>query len=157
MDTVSFINGKEYGPSPILGPFGSGTTWLTVRVLAPMPVGTYRFTYGWKDLDIVNPDSPDTVTHFDRLLTNEVEFEVVDELPDGYYQPVYEAGWAKLLNENMVPHFTDDWGKLGAAGSLLTLKVGALPFNIAFDIHAQAEGNTDWEHAGKVARRAERG
>jgi beta-lactamase regulating signal transducer with metallopeptidase domain len=150
------VNGKEYGPSPILGPFGSGTSWLTVDGVAPMPVGTYRLTYGWKGLDVVNPDRPDEITHYDRLMTNDVEFEVVDELPQGYFSPVYEEGWEEILHQNIMPHFTDDWHKIGVAGSLLSLEIGTLPFDISFDIYAQAEGSEERQHTGrKVARKAD--
>ncbi|MBE0538036.1 MAG: hypothetical protein IH624_20430 [Phycisphaerae bacterium] len=118
--------------------------------------GRYRFAYGWKGLDVVNPDEPDDSMHFGRLVTNEVEFEVVEEVPDGYYREVYMEGWERVLRQNMVARFTDD-GRTGhgIVGALLALNVKGLPFDIAFDIYAQAEGSDAEERAGQIAIKAD--
>ncbi|MHC4345541.1 MAG: M56 family metallopeptidase, partial [Planctomycetota bacterium] len=148
------VNGKEYKASPIVGPFNGLACWHVVPKIASEAPGKYRFAYGWRSVDVVNPEEPDKVIHFDRLITDEAEFEVVDDVPDSYYQQAYEDGWEDILRENTLPLFTDDMRKHGVSGPLLALKIRKLPFDIAFDIYAQAEGSEEEEPAGQLAIKA---
>jgi hypothetical protein len=77
-DFFVLVNGKEYKASPYVGPFNGFTCWHTVPKIASEAIGKYRFAYGWKNVDVVNPEEPSKVIHFDRLITDEAEFEVVD-------------------------------------------------------------------------------
>ena len=150
------VNGKEYGPSPLFGPFGGTTQWIMMPPEAPTTPGKYTFAYGWKNLDVTDPGKPDEPMHFDRLTTNEVEFEVVDEVPDDYFQEIYEDRWDAKLDAALEPWFTDNPG--GVAGTLIGLKVQSLPFDIAFDVYAQAEDMDQPEQvAQKLARKANSG
>jgi ankyrin repeat protein len=148
------VNGEEYKASPNVGPFSGLTSWHRVPKIACEAAGKYRFAYGWKNVDVVSPEEPDKVIHFGRLITDEAEFEVVDDVPDGYYQQTYQDGWEDSLQENLLPLFTDDMRKHGVSGPLLALKIRKLPFDIAFEIYAQAEGSDEEEPAGQIAIRA---
>ena len=152
------IDGKEYNSRNIFGPFSAGGSSLNIPDVLNVPlklaIGKHSVAFGWKDIDVTNPDKPEKPVHFDRLMTKSVEFEVVENVPDDYYSQVYEQGWDEILAENIDVEFTDRSQKYSYTGSLLTLVVKPLPFEIAFDIYAQAEGSVEREYTGKIARQA---
>jgi len=144
------IDGREYASRTGFGPFGSGGHTLHLPGELYVDSGSFRLSpgrhtvaYGWKNLDVVNPDEPERAVHYDTLATDVVEFEVVEELPADYYFEVYEDGWEDILRRSIETPFTDDMKKYHISGPLLALQVGSLPFDIAFEIYAQAEGSED--------------
>ena len=153
------IDGKEFDSSLIFGPFEAfGANLhipgdLGIRDLQ-LPLGEHTAAFGWRNIFAINLDEPDKNLFYKRLLTYPVEFEVVEEIPDGYYSKVYEEGWEDILASNISTPFTDDTMRQGVAGVLLTLCVNPLPFEIAFDVYAQAEGSERKEYVGQIARQA---
>ncbi|MBN2182618.1 MAG: DUF4440 domain-containing protein, partial [Sedimentisphaerales bacterium] len=155
------IDGEEYDSRIGFGPFGGGSMGLHIQDELyvseddfELSVGRHTIAYGWRNVDVTSPDEPEKPVHFDRLLTEEVEFEVVDEIPDDYYSEIYDEGWEEILANNVEVRFTDDIQKHRVAGTLLTLSIKSLPFDIAFEIYAQAEGSDQREFAARVARQA---
>ncbi len=155
------IDGREYSCSQGFGPFdgvgGSLDIWDNIYVRpgdSPLGLGRHVVAYGWKNLDVVDPNDPDKPLHFDRLLSDPVEFEVVEQVPQGYYRQVYQEGWEDILRRSMQTPFSDAPEKHGLAGPLLTLSIRPLPFDGAFGIYAQAEGSGQRQHAGQIATRA---
>lgn len=67
---------------------------------------------------------------------------------------MYEDGWEGILAEKLVPRFTDDWPEVGVSGALISLKLNTLPFDVAFDIYAQAEGSDEEVSVAKLAVKA---
>lgn len=109
------IDGKEYASRLGFGPFGGGgmTLHLPGELYIDstdfhLPPGRHTVAYGWKNLDVVNPDEPDRVVHFERLATDAAEFEVVEEVPADYYSEIYEEGWEDILRRSIETPFTDD-------------------------------------------------
>jgi beta-lactamase regulating signal transducer with metallopeptidase domain len=158
------IDGKEYASRVGFGPFGGGGNTLhlpgELYVDADdfhLPPGKHRVAYGWKNLDVINPDDPDRVVHYDKLTTDVVVFDVVEELPTDYYAEIHEKGWDEILRRSIETPFTDDMKKYHVSGPLLALQIESLPFDIAFEIHAQAEGSEERFYAGRIARKANSG
>jgi beta-lactamase regulating signal transducer with metallopeptidase domain len=152
------IDGTEYDSTLGFGPFG-GSGELKLHIPGDLrlrnfqlPVGRHTIAFGWRDIDVINPDEPEKAVHFDRLTTKAVEFEVVDNIPADYYSAVYEDGWEEILSKNVEVLFTDDSLKTGYADALLTLAVKPLPFDIAFEVYAQAEGSNEREYVSTLAR-----
>jgi hypothetical protein len=151
------IDGKEYDSRLRFGPFdGHGMKFLLpdeLHVSADdfhLSTGRHTVACGWRDLDVVDPNDPDDPVRFARLMTDPVEFDVVEEVPKDYYRPVYREGWEEVLRQGIEPCFTDDHHK-GVPGALLGLKVHDLPCDIAFAIHLQAEGSDEQPHAKDLA------
>ncbi len=154
------IDGKEHNCRMGVGPFKTGGLQVNIpedlyddRNLQ-LPPGRHTVAYGWRDVDVTSPEEPGKPVHFARLLTKKVEFEVVNEIPDDYYSKVYEDGWDEVLANNIDVQFTDYPSKYNYIGSLLSLVAKPLPFGIAFDVYAQAEGSEEREYVGQLARRA---
>jgi beta-lactamase regulating signal transducer with metallopeptidase domain len=152
------IDGQEYDSRLGFGPFNTGGMNLNIPgdlyINLILPAGKHTVAFGWRDVDVINPEEPKKTVHFNRLTTEPVEFEVVREIPDDYYSEVYEDGWEDILASNIGTIFTDDIRKMDVAGTLFTLCVKPLPFEIAFDIYAQAEGSEDREYVTQIARKA---
>jgi beta-lactamase regulating signal transducer with metallopeptidase domain len=152
------IDDKEYDSRIGLGPFESAVMKLNIPgdlyVDMKLAVGRHTIAYGWRNVDVINPEEPKKTVHFDRLSTQEAGFEVVSVIPDGYYSEVYEQGWENILARNISTPFTDDIQKHRAAGALLTLAIEPLPFDISFEVYAQAEGSEEREYIRTLARQA---
>jgi len=158
---IFLIDGKEYGCRLGFGPFDGGGGAMEIfdnLYFRPgdfrLPVGRHTVAYGWKNLEGVDPNDPDHPIHFARLATDPAEFEVVEQLPADYYRPVYQEGWEDILRRSIQTPFTDDWHKHGVGDALLTLSVNTLPFDIAFEVYAQAEGSEQRQHATQVTIKA---
>ncbi len=151
------IDGNDYISRRGLGPFGD----VGSRLRLPddlwcdddfnLSAGRHTVAFGWKNIDVIDPCQPDQSLHFNRLLTDVVEFEVVEAIPENYYRPVYQEGWEDILRKAIETPFTDDWQK-GVTGALLGLRVTTdhWPFNTAFQIYVQAEGRDDLQLAGDL-------
>ncbi|MHC4298397.1 MAG: M56 family metallopeptidase, partial [Planctomycetota bacterium] len=155
------IDGEEYEYRRGFAPFsgGGGTLGIPDSLYVDeddfhLPPGKHTFAYGWKDLDVVNLDDPDRVVHYERLTTDVAEFEVVEQIPADYYAEVYQEGWEEILRRSIETPFTDDMRKYHTWGTLFALQIGSLPFDIAFEIYAQAEGSAERVYAGSVAWQA---
>lgn len=72
---------------------------------------------------------------FKELVSNEVDFEVVDRIPQGYFSPVHHEGWDTILKEK----FAGFRYGLGDSSSLTVRWRGGLPCDLAFDVTLQAE------------------
>ncbi|MCF7975183.1 MAG: HEAT repeat domain-containing protein, partial [Phycisphaerae bacterium] len=150
------LDNKEYTSRLTVGPFGSGGMNLQLpgRLDAQdldLSPGMHSVAYGWRHVDVVDPCQPDVSLHFDRLLTNTVEFEVVKALPEDYYRATFQPSWEEVLRHKITIAFTDDMPKYGVSGPLLALIIDRAPFDLAFDIFAQAEGSQEVLPAGSVA------
>ncbi|MBN1359079.1 MAG: carboxypeptidase regulatory-like domain-containing protein [Sedimentisphaerales bacterium] len=153
------IDGIEYECRLGFGLFGNIGSALDLpdqlnirRADFRLPLGKHAIAYGWRGLDVFDPNDPDNPVHFDRLLTDPVEFEVVEQIPADYYRPVYEEGWEAILRSKVEVFFTDDTSELHLADMLLGLRAGTLPFDLAFDMYAQAEGSEQLHPAGQLAK-----
>jgi beta-lactamase regulating signal transducer with metallopeptidase domain len=155
---IFLVDGEEYESSWLCGPFAGGgegrgelPEYLKRSTGFHLRPGKHTVAYGWKDLNVVDPNDPNHPVHFTRLATDPVEFEVVEELPVDYYRPVYQDGWEDILRRSIETHFTDDWHKHGVFGRLLSLRVNKLPFDTAFAVYVQAEGQEEQYPAGEMA------
>jgi len=155
------IDGKEYPSRLGFGPFDGGGMQLHLPgelygnpADFDLPPGRHTVAYGWKDLEVMDPNAPDQPLHFARLATDPVAFEVVEQLPRDYYRQVYEQGWEDILRRSVQTLCTDDMRRHGIFGSLLALKVDKLPFDTAFAVSVQAEGSDRQHPVGELALRA---
>jgi beta-lactamase regulating signal transducer with metallopeptidase domain len=146
-DTFIFlIDGEEYESSWGSAPFAGGGEYrgelpelLNGSTGFHFRPGKHAVAYGWRDLNVVDPNDPAHPLHWARLTTDPVEFEVVEQLPTDYYRPVYQEGWEDILRRGIETRFTDDmWGWV--LGPLLALRIGPLPFDAIFAVYVQAEG-----------------
>jgi beta-lactamase regulating signal transducer with metallopeptidase domain len=155
------IDGKEYDSRHGMGPFGNGSssTSVTDDVYVKgsdldLPVGKHTVAYGWKDLNVTDPNEPGKPLHFTRLATDPVQFEIVEQLPPEYYRPIHEKDWEEVLRSCIKPYFTDDRHQSGYADVLLGLRINGAPCDIAFDVYVQAEGSDEQYRSGELARKA---
>jgi len=153
------IDGREYASRCGFGPFDAMDSSLELQdnlYIRPadldLPMGKHTVAYGWKDVDVVDPNDPGNPLHFARLTTDPAEFEIVEHVPADYYRQAYEDGWEDILRRGIETPFTDDMHKYGISGPLLALRVDRLPFDTAFAVYVQSEGSEEQQPAGELAR-----
>ncbi len=160
-DTCSvfyLIDGQEYDSRHGFGPFDTwgqtlhlpGSLYIDEADFHLSP-GRHTVAYGWRDVNVTAPNDSDNPVHFNRLATDPVEFEVVEDLPPDYYRPVYQDGWEDFLRQSIETPFTDDMPRYGVAGPLLALRVDKLPFDTSFEVYIQAEGSEQRHRTGELA------
>jgi beta-lactamase regulating signal transducer with metallopeptidase domain len=155
------LDGKDYETGSTVYPLGPGWTSATFGGLLvgergearhdlELSPGKHTLSMVFLDVPAAASDDPEAMTVFPRIATNEAAFEVVDEIPDGYYERVYEEGWDDLLREKLRDVVYSCVGLRSSAHIQLAFD-GGLPFALAFDVAMQAEGPERWVKLGKIA------
>lgn len=140
-------------------PFGSGKSGFALdlgrdeengsieRRLIP---GKYTISLVFRDVPAARKDNPEIRTTFPEITSNEIEIEIVEEIPEGYYEQVYEGGWEEVIREKLQKPTYNAWDE--GKTLTVTLNVGEnLPCGIAFKASIQAEDDSKTYEMGSIA------
>ena len=148
------LDGADWLLCTRISPLGAGGLGFPLRTKLPSPSpgmdspkpplspGKHRLSLVFTDVPAIEKDNAGRSTTFPEITSNEIEFEIVDKLPEDYYRPVYEEGWEEVLREKLLkPQFMprqDDQGP----GITIGFAAG-LPFNLACEASLQQQGSPD--------------
>ena len=89
---------------------------------------------------------------YEEIETNEVEFEIVEEIPADYFQPEYQEGWEAILRDKFITAQCQHQDRgMSSHYSLYTEWRENLPFNLAFKVAIQKQGSEQVDSLGNMA------
>ncbi|MCE5229467.1 M56 family metallopeptidase [bacterium] len=153
------VNGREYRARLCPSPFSKDGTWMFYFHLKDdtedgprLTPGHYRVSMIYRDIRL-HPVGGGQPREIKALESNTIEFDVVDRLPDKYFEAAYEDGWDKILRDHLKYAFNDKRTMYDPNYDALLLEVTVLPglpFALAFDVFAQREGDSALYPAGTL-------
>ncbi len=153
-------DGKEYDLGEKLELTATSSKIYVVNDPAPprdgpqLNVGKHRASLIFRNV-AVHPkpngeaESSTTLATFDKIESNEVEFEVVNAIPAGYFKPKSNDEWEMILRNmfRSVGYKVSD----GGAHHLVVKWWERLPFNLAFNVAIEEAGSNKIHLLGNMS------